>query len=779
MVLMLALTAPAQNTPHVGYAYPAGGRQGSTFHVVVGGQFLDGVTSAHVSGSGVQAAVVEFNKPMPQGEFNRLRDKLRELQDKRQAAVRGNRKGARPGAKTSTNSWTAADERQIADIRQKILKNPPNRNATPAIAEAVTLKVTLAADAEPGEREIRLATPNGLSNPLRFCVGQMPEFSAPAARAPNPDADRFKERFGRQANLTPTNSELRVTLPATVNGQIMPGEVDRLRFTARKGQQLVVAASARELIPYLADAVPGWFQATLAVYDAKGKELAYDDDFRFHPDPVLHFEIPRDGDYVIEIKDAIYRGREDFVYRITAGELPFVTGIFPLGGPAGAETRIALNGWNLPATNLVQDAKDQAPGIYPISVRQGDWISNHVPFAVDTLPECREAEPNNDAKSAQRLTLPVIVNGRIDHSGDWDVFSFEGREGDELVAEVYARRLDSPLDSVLKLTDATGNQIAFNDDYEDKASGLNTHHADSYLRATLPARGTYYLHLGDTQRQGGNEYAYRLRVSAPRPDFALRVVPSSVNVRGGASVPLTVYALRQDGCTNEITLVLKDDPAGFTLDGGRVPANQDQVRVTLTAPPTATDEPISLKLEGRSVVQRASGLWPQDQTGSAGGTRGSTLAVTHPLVPADDMMQAFAYRHLVPARELDVAVSGRFMSRTPVKILGDSPVKIPAGGTARVRVAGPPGAFTDRLQLELSEPPEGITIKNVSALRDGAEIVLSSDAARTKAGLNGNLVVTAYARGSAAPPGKARKQANNRRAAWGTLPAIPFEIVAE
>ena len=34
------------------------------------------------------------------------------------------------------------------------------------------------------------------------------------------------------------------------------------------------------------------------------------------------------------------------------------------------------------------DAKDKAPGIYPLSVRKGDMISNTVPFAVDTLPEC-------------------------------------------------------------------------------------------------------------------------------------------------------------------------------------------------------------------------------------------------------------------------------------------------------------------------------------------------------------------------------------------------------
>ena len=155
-----------------------------------------------------------------------------------------------------------------------------------------------------------------------------------------------------------------ITLPAVVNGQIVPrdpdaipyympdrftpGDADRYRFQARKGQRLVIAAAARELIPYLADAVPGWFQATLTLYDAQGKELAYDDDYRFNPDPVLFFKVPEDGQYVVEIKDAIYRGRPDFVYRITIGELPFITGIFPLGGRAGTPTTFELTGWNLP-----------------------------------------------------------------------------------------------------------------------------------------------------------------------------------------------------------------------------------------------------------------------------------------------------------------------------------------------------------------------------------------------------------------------------------------------
>jgi len=44
--------------------------------------------------------------------------------------------------------------------------------------------------------------------------------------------------------------------------------------------------------------------------------------------------------------------------------------------------------------------------------------------------------------AAQRVKLPIIVNGRIDQPGDWDVFRFQGRAGEAIVAEVYARRLD-------------------------------------------------------------------------------------------------------------------------------------------------------------------------------------------------------------------------------------------------------------------------------------------------------------------------------------------------
>ena len=180
-----------------------------------------------------------------------------------------------------------------------------------------------------------------------------------------------------------------------------------------------------------------------------------------------------------------------------------------------------MKGWNLDGAVLSRPMEDSETGYHVLTATKSRWESNPIPFALDTLPECFEIEPNNDPAHAQKVELPVIINGRIDHPDDWDVFQFSGHAGETIVAEVKARRLNSPLDSVLMLTDAHGKLLAINDDYEDPEAGTDTHYADSYLTIKLPADGTYYLHLGDITRSGGEEYAYRLRISETAAGFRL------------------------------------------------------------------------------------------------------------------------------------------------------------------------------------------------------------------------------------------------------------------
>jgi len=639
MVLALAPQAMAaaarnQRKSGIGYVYPAGGQQGATFEVAIAGRYLDGVTDVVVSGQGVKATVVKHVKPLTGKEINLLRDRLKELQQSMKPASQGKRNPpvaakTRPAGNTNAKIDRPAAQKEMAEIKKK-LANPKNRSRDNIqLCEDLVLRVVVAPDAKPGERELRVKANLGLSNPVVFHVGQLPEHTE-------------KEPNNKAADLAVLSQ-----FPLVINGQIMPGDVDRFRIKLSKGMRLVMAVSARGLIPYIADAVPGWFQATLALYDADGNEVAYADDYRFNPDPVLFYEIPTDGEYILEIKDAIYRGREDFVYRIAVGELPFVTSIFPLGGRVGGQTTVKMMGWNLPKDELTIDGKDMWPRILPVSVIKNKLTSNTVLFAFDTLPECRDLESNKKQPAAQKVKLPTIVNGHIDRPGDADVFRFEGRAGQKIVAEVYARRLGSPVDSVLKLTDAAGKKLAANDDHEDKAAGLSTHHADSLLTIELPEDGTYYLHMADAQQKGGQAYSYRLRISGPRPDFELRAVPSSVNVRAGAAVPITVYAIRRDGFSGDIALKLRSAPKGFTLSGGPLKANQDDVKLWLKAPPTSARTPVGLNLEGRAEI------------------RGRQ--VVRKAVPAEDMTQAFILRHLVPTKELRVAVLARAKRKVPVK----------------------------------------------------------------------------------------------------------------
>jgi hypothetical protein len=608
----LATSSPAQRA-YIGFVYPAGGQQGTTFRVRIGGQGLEGIHGLHVSGTGVTARVVEYQWNMSPQDSRLLSEQLDAL---RRGRVRT------PEASNLT-----------ARIRTR-MSNYVNQPACRSLSALAIAEITIAADAPPGEREIRVLTSRGPSNPMAFDVGQVPETTRP------PMKTAAKQILGKESlalrKRPPEEAEVHVTLPCTMNGQIASGEINSYRFSAKKGQKLVASLRARQLVPYIADAVPGWFQPVLKLCDAKGAEVAYADDYRFRPDPVILCEIPADGEYVLAVQDSIFRGREDFVYRLTVGELPFVTSIFPLGGREGALPEIAMKGWNIEGARLVPPAAGAREGMARVVAERKGIVSNPMPFAIDTLPEIVEEESKGASSRPQKVTLPVIVNGRIDMADDWDVFEFSGKAGDAVVAEVTARRLDSPLDSIVKIVDAEGNLVGFNDDCEDLATGLNTHHADSHVLAKLPADGVYRIHIGDTARKGGAAYGYRLRISAPRPEFALRIVPSFATILGKQDAGVSVHAIRKDGFIGPITIDLKDPPEGFYSKPMTMNPTQVVTRFTFRASTKIEDQLMDLKI--------------------AGSARVGETTIVREAVPAEDRMQAFLWRHLVPAQEFFVMV---------------------------------------------------------------------------------------------------------------------------
>jgi hypothetical protein len=772
------MASAQQGTPHAGYVYPAGGQQGTSFEVVVGGQFLNGVNAALITGNGVSVSVLEWVKPIQPGEASTMRDRLKVLMDKQRGIVPAANPVNNPAVSPSNNSavnsainpanhsannpkpaaaagssamkLTDAELSEVHDLRLKLLLFQ-RRTTNVSIAEKVRLQISISPDAPAGQRELRLAATNGITNPLYFIVGRLPEWSKPpAGSVTQSDLDeQLKQPNRGTTNNPPPTPVVELTTPLLVNGQVTPGGVDQYRFHAHKGEHLVVAASARELIPYIADAVPGWFQASLTLYDASGKEMQYADHYSFHPDPALLVEIPADGEYTLAIHDSIYRGREDFVYRVALGELPFVTGMFPLGGKAGAKTPVEFTGWNLSQSRTTEHSRSKDKGV-ELLAPQGVELDAR-PFALDTLPESAAKGQNHSRAYAQKISLPVIVNGRVNQPGEREYFQFKGKAGEQVEAEVYARRLDSPLDSILTLTDASGKVLAVNDDFADESAGLITDQADSRILVHLPADGSYFLRLGDTEQNGGPQYAYRLRVSAPQPDFELRITPSSINARAGSVVPITVHALRLGGFDGDIVVKLKDAPQGFLLSGDVVPGNQSQVPMTLSVPLQGGNRTSHLSLEGFATV---------------GGKQ-----VQRSSLPAEDWEQAFFYHHLVTTTEMLLTVSGQQRRPTGWSASWDHPLELPQGRPVMVRFDLPP-ALNGQVRFELTDPPPGIAISRTAPVEGGVAVYLMADKAKAASGLRGNLLISTIIE-------RPNAQGNGKIVAQTMLmPALPFEVFA-
>ena len=140
-------------------------------------------------------------------------------------------------------------------------------------------------------------------------------------------------------------------------------------------------------------------------------------------------------------------------------------------------------------------------------------------------------------------------------------------------------------------------------------------------------------------------------------------------------------------------------------------------------------------------------------------------------------MQAFLYRHLVPAKELMVMVQKAKWRVPPVELVSASPVRITAGNSTEVRIKTRRGSALKEIKLELVQPPEGLTLENVNALSDGLAFSLKAEKDLVQSDFADNLIIEAFR--EYRPKNKdGTYQNKTRRYSMGIFPAIPVRIVA-
>ena len=141
------------------------------------------------------------------------------------------------------------------------------------MAETVEFEITVSPDAKKGMRNILVKSRRGLSNPARFEISDTDEFVKPSLRDTARKRIKLPENWGKLGIRSWVNplmypgegNEFFVDMPVVVNGQITEAKTDAYSFYARKGDTVVIDVWGRMQLPYISDAVPGWFQPVVRV----------------------------------------------------------------------------------------------------------------------------------------------------------------------------------------------------------------------------------------------------------------------------------------------------------------------------------------------------------------------------------------------------------------------------------------------------------------------------------------------------------------------------------
>ncbi len=460
----------------------------------------------------------------------------------------------------------------LADAREFLFDTPGFTVSDIAVTGGrVKAKVKVAPDVRLGEHRFRLVTASGISDVRLFFVSPFPMVEEVVPKKEEPNAPQP------------------VPLGVTVYGRAQNDDQDIYEIEVKKGQRI-----SAEVIGVRVQ-TQNIFDPTITISKADGTLLAEVDDIPFsRQDPVASIIAPEDGKYRIMIKDSTNAGPGECAYMMHIGSFPRPLAAYPPGGPSGQTVKLRFIGdpsgpiekeVQLPAEpdeqfEVFADDSQNAPQPQPNYIRVSDMVN------------ALEVEPNDDITKTQAAqALPVAFNGIIEKPGDVDCFKVTATKGQDYDVTVYARKLRSPLDSILEIYDAKGNRLATNDD-----AGT----PDSSLRWKAPADGDFFLGVRDQLFQGGANFIYRIEMKTVTPRLTTWLPEMTQNQnqdRRAIPVPkgnryASLVRIKRWDVGGDVVIEPKDLPAGIQVKAGAIDKSVDTIPVVFEA---AADAPISAR----------------------------------------------------------------------------------------------------------------------------------------------------------------------------------------
>jgi len=472
----------------------------------------------------------------------------------------------------------------------------------------ISLDITLPADAPLGLYGLRLATPNGLSNPHLFLIDELPVTVSQPVAAP---------------------VVMITSLPVALAATVRAAHVDRYGVEVTSGQKLTFEVIGNRLGKN--------FDPVVTIRDSQGKFIARgDNSVGLMFDCRFAHTFPTAGRYVVEVTDARYAGEPDWTYVLRIGEFPAVWTVVPAaanpqargaGGLINQELRIA-------------------------STKPATWV----PIALTDRPIFVEQEPNDAPEQATTAASPLALSGMLcgvlREPGEEDWFQFPLAKGQTLRVRSLTQAIGSAADLELILYEPTNEpidrEVARNDETS-VSDGRNTNFVqDANLTFGARTDGLHRLLVRDLTEAGSAAHTYVIEISENLPELRLAAEISALTVPRGTWQPLPLKITRTS-FQGPIELELRGAPVGVSLEPNVIPAEATEFVGRLTASVDVLETIATLQIIGRATVTENG----QERTVEC-------LTTTHPLIDRQLMNKdRILYALRVDQRDLPHSLTDR------------------------------------------------------------------------------------------------------------------------
>lgn len=449
--------------------------------------------------------------------------------------------------------------------------------------------VVVSADAEPGVRELRVATEQAVSSVSHLMVTDYPVILEDAKKVNNA-----------------RDQAVAVTLPVAICGRVERAEdVDFYSFEGKAGQEITAELFAQRAtagihgmvvrgpLIYLMDGL-------MTLYGPNGQVVAQNDNF-YGGDSFIATTLPEDGTYSLEIRDARYAGSGRYAYCVELASRPYAHATFPLSVQSGKTAAAIAVGHALGESSDVEirGTTESPSGIAQQRLQTGSGETNPVPVIVSEHPQVVVDGKNSSIETALPLTFPVGINGRFPENDGVHFFSFDAKKGDAFLFEVNSQRLGLPLDCVLEVLDANGKLLKESDDY------LQSKDSKFYWNAA--ADGQFFLSIRDLHGRGGERFLYHLNAERSGPDFELSGEYYYAQLAPGTNMMWFAKLNRINAFKGPVEIIVEGLPKGVTAEPLTIPEGMIHGAIILKCSSDAKINASLVRVSGRATIADAEG----------------------------------------------------------------------------------------------------------------------------------------------------------------------------